>query len=718
MNPRSTVTQDFYGVDPECEYHQDYREGIYSQFAQVGFVLPVLLCLLPVIYQILFLLDYDLLPIPELLWNCLVYFAPTRLLDAIEEYQNPLGISAPALKHIPRTHAAKSEAIRRIMGLDTPGGVIASVTQASRRRLLILPGVNMLSATANGRPAGLGNWDNSCYQNSVLQGLASLDLLTDYLDSTKIGSSMMEEEMPGMEMADALKHLITTLQDPENNGKRIWTPATLKNMSSWQQQDAQEYFSKVFDEIDREIGNFVKTIPQGQGLKRNGSALQDTNTSGTTNSYRNPLEGLTAQRVGCMTCGYSEGLRMVPFNCLTVPLGKMHGHDIRECLDEVTNLEHIEGVNCPKCTLLKFERLLSILVKRSEASGDIDFNQKTRARLAAVNEALEEDDFEDKTLLEKCNIPVKSHVTVTKSRQAVIARPPKSLVLHVNRSVFNEMTGDLMKNYSEVQFPKHLDLGPWCLGSSWADASSVEKWNMDPGNTMVASSQRPSKITGLNYELRAVVTHYGQHENGHYICYRKHPRAIDLDDKDEEENPRPNQWWRLSDDDVVKVTEENVLGQGGVFMLFYDSIEPSTPMSLQEHLPQGSNVHMPPNETVSQESALRKFVDVLPPKTTASSQPQNFEELAHAVIVPLPENDHGDFSDDGIAPMDGGVTTATSVLEFDDDEDSAPNANPYHEEAYRPTQAIVVPPYIPQPGGKSQKDVKGMKGATGSLVMV
>ncbi len=35
----------------------------------------------------------------------------------------------------------------------------------------------------------------------------------------------------------------------------------------------------------------------------------------------------------------------------------------------------------------------------------------------------------------------------------------------------------------------------------------------------------PVKITGPIYELRAVVTHQGRHENGHFICYRKHARG-------------------------------------------------------------------------------------------------------------------------------------------------------------------------------------------------
>ncbi|KAK7539257.1 hypothetical protein IWX46DRAFT_207900 [Phyllosticta citricarpa] len=84
----------------------------------------------------------------------------------------------------------------------------------------------------------------------------------------------------------------------------------------------------------------------------------------------------------------------------------------------------------------------------------------------------------------------------------------------------------------------------------------------------------------LPYQLRAVVSHYGRHENGHYVCYRKHPfnttdfgtqKSADGADQPEEV------WWRLSDEDVSRVSKEDVLAQDGVFMLFYEAMPPPPP---------------------------------------------------------------------------------------------------------------------------------------------
>ncbi|SMN18776.1 similar to Saccharomyces cerevisiae YDL122W UBP1 Ubiquitin-specific protease that removes ubiquitin from ubiquitinated proteins [Maudiozyma saulgeensis] len=60
--------------------------------------------------------------------------------------------------------------------------------------------------------------------------------------------------------------------------------------------------------------------------------------------------------------------------------------------------------------------------------------------------------------------------------------------------------------------------------------------------------------TPLTYSLRAVIIHYGTHNYGHYIVFRKH-RGL---------------WWRISDETADVVEEEEVLSTPGVFMLFYE----------------------------------------------------------------------------------------------------------------------------------------------------
>lgn len=686
------LLQDLISDNHEYEYHQDFvnKDFLWPKFWSI--VISCAALALGILYTTVRFLNAPLLSPTELIWNCLVYIAPVRLLEYFEKRQTSENSANLALTSLPRTHAAKVQALRRLLGFDTPVGVLGTVAQAGRRRLSNLQGTRMALQGGDDRPAGLGNWDNSCYQNSVLQGLASLDSFSDYL-AYPCGSLLPEDAAAtDMKMANTLRNLIAELKDPSNNGKRLWTPATLKSMSSWQQQDAQEYFSKVLDEIDKEVSRAAAAAAARKplkGLEKDYEAPPQARSlrfelekqAASLTSIRNPLEGLLAQRVGCTRCGYSEGLSLIPFNCLTLPLGNAHSYDLSQCLDEYTKLEYIEGVECGKCTLLKTQKLLNIILERiKESDGDNKVKASTLARLETVNEALEDDDYEDKTLTQKCKIPSKNRTTTTKSRQAAIARPPKSLAVHINRSLFDEMTGELKKNYAEVSFPRRLDLGPWCLGSSGtSNETHYEEWLLDPGESMISSSRGPTRIQGPFYELRAVVTHYGRHENGHYICYKKHPIAHDTIN---EKNTLENQWWRLSDDDVTKVSEGTVSAQGGVFMLFYDCVEPASVRPSQ--LPK-----------------LEAEVNVAPATV----------KEAEVVVAPLlaDVSDVPSISDDGASSVRTSreQSITTSVSEVEDSE----------EREYKPTKPILIPPFM-QSSREAHKDANEERNLTGRIVMV
>ncbi|KAG5964500.1 hypothetical protein E4U56_002156 [Claviceps arundinis] len=575
------------------------------------------------------------------IWDLIVLATPIPLLSAADNWLNP----SATPKSPPDTHAAKSEVLQRIMGLNRTGGMMESVFQARSRALSVTGSVLGLKVDPE-RPAGLGNRDNSCYQNSILQGLASLPSFHRYLSACV---QTIDAPLKANDVAHTLRALISDLNDVCNNGRTIWTPSLLKCMSTWTQQDAQEYFSKVLDDIDKSVARAVESKRRQTGLesdkiKDDATASQHSDDSGyqsaspsaeclAKRALRNPLEGLLAQRVACVQCGYSEGLSMIPFNCLTLSLGlDKHHHDLYERLDAYSKVEVIEDVECPKCTLLMAQKFLVKLLEKLKENGSTTEQMKESVRrLMAVELALEEDHFDDKTIKEECKISSQCKVSTTKTKQIVIARPPQSLAIHVNRSVFDPRTFDMMKNSAPLSFPQTLDLGPWCLGSaedvqnrlSGKSGAGEERWQLDPESSMIAGDLNPSRLAGPIYELRAAVTHYGRHENGHYICYRRYPEADapfeettqasipdevtdndgdDDDDDDNDENsdnekkksspaqdqkpqvqtsPRSNRgWWRLSDHNVSEIEEESVLSLSpGVFMLFYECVDPT--MSLQ-----------------------------------------------------------------------------------------------------------------------------------------
>ncbi|KAI8714531.1 USP domain-containing protein [Fusarium sp. LHS14.1] len=601
-----------------------HRESTWDKVTQPSILLSVLIVAVTVGYNF-YATSSTLREWLQLLgrcfWDALVAIVPERLLDVFDTPNTSTSNStSKSMLHDDKSaHAAKSERLRRVMGLDSSRGMMASVFQVRNRALSMTGGVLGLKLDGD-HPPGLGNMDNSCYQNSILQGLSALKPLPDYLSACLEAS---DNEDIDRDVAQTLRTLINDLNDVSNYGRTLWTPGVLKSMSTWTQQDAQEYFSKILDDVDKSVAKALKIAqPRNPGLAAkvekddtaasehsDDSGYQSLSSSGTLDNKlpRNPLEGLLAQRVACIQCGHSDGLSMIPFTCLTLSLGlDKNRHDLYERLDAYSKVEAIENVECAKCTLLKAQRLLSTLVERLREAGKTDEQlAEPMRRLEAVELALEEDDFEEKTLTEKCKISQQSKVSTTKTKQIVVARPPQSLAIHMQRSVFDPSTFNMMKNSAPVNYPMTLDLGPWCLGSTGepiptsdpdATVEDGEKWTSDPRKSMIAGDLGESRLTGPIYELRAVVTHYGRHENGHYICYRKYPRhspptkAVDEassepGDQVEEvstkvqpkEGGEPEMdWWRLSDHNVSMVSEETVLSLSpGVFMLFYDCVDPT-----------------------------------------------------------------------------------------------------------------------------------------------
>lgn len=491
-------------------------------------------------------------------------------------------------------------------------------------------------------PAGLGNWDNSCYQNSVIQGLASLPSLRNYLDYTTEDTEHFGADSTNM----ALLEMIDKLHNPEHKGQHFWVKGILKSMSTWQQQDAQEYYSKIMDALDKEVQKAAKKNSQSdehaekpqddmqaEATEQSKETQQSENPSSSTYEREispNPLDGLLAQRVGCINCGYTEGLSMIPFNCITVPLGRAYHFDVRDCLDEYMKLEYIEGVECAKCTLLRLKNALAGLVGLATTP-----ESKYALKLQAVEEALEENKLDDKTL-ETFGISKKNYKQTTKSRQAVIARAPKALVLHVNRSIFDEMTGAQLKNSASVSYPPVLDLGNWCLGSQPSesqkpDAEVEERWPKDPNVSMIATDDELMTTSPFQYRLRATITHFGSHGSGHYVCFRQQTPSVtstvESSDSEDADDPKKksDSWWRFSDESVREVSEEMALNQGGVFMLFYERIDPNAE---------------PPLEAEPIVATLPVTSEDLPPLPTEYMEiGLSSDDLESAAVIALPESE-------------------------------------------------------------------------------
>ena len=511
----------------------------------------------------------------RLIWEALVSITPARLIYVVEyamiKYKWVPGEEPSFRPEDFGDRHAKVTALQRLLRIED------GQFTATFHRVRALSGIDkVLRGTDTSQPSGLGNWDNSCYQNSVLQGLSSLPAFGTFVSDNVDGMKEKDDSPTHHALEDIMKQLNAT----ENHAGTLWTPSALKSMDSWQQQDAQEYFSKLIDTLDEELSKSVKRKSPKFGLETVAQTPRWTDLKSLPSS--NPLEGLLAQRVACKRCGHAEGLSLMPFNCLTINMGPQNEYDLEELLDEHTALEDIEGVECVKCTLLHSRSQLEQLLSKSVAFDNSDESSDTSeittiagSRLSVIRKVFEDDSFSDSGILRRCNISAKNQISSTKSKQIALARPPKNLVIHMNRSIFDDF-GNQRKNTAMVQFPPAFDLGRWCLGvkSSNANHKELEHWSMCSTESMLPMSEQELLNIPTFYELRCVVTHYGRHENGHYVAYGKRRCSHPCTDSEIGKTKAVDEQWYCFNDEIVSaVSEHDVLDRGNVFMLFYEAVE-------------------------------------------------------------------------------------------------------------------------------------------------
>lgn len=203
----------------------------------------------------------------------------------------------------------------------------------------------------------------------------------------------------------------------------------------------------------------------------------------------------------------------------------------------------------------------------------------------------------------------------------MFANPPKSLCFHLSRSVYHP-SGIVQKNHCNVKFPEYLDLAPYttngflnttdpmaALSSPPSNGPSTQQSrtsrtslvylrNMAAGHRYVhgrdglnvalvskdEDSQRPiqnalpslsyNPVRSIPYRLTAVIVHYGGHESGHFITYRrkKLPTGHDIRRplaEDGSTREPPTKFWRCSDEMIEEVDIDTVLASEA-YMLFYE----------------------------------------------------------------------------------------------------------------------------------------------------
>ncbi|KAI9300091.1 hypothetical protein BJ944DRAFT_244529, partial [Cunninghamella echinulata] len=197
---------------------------------------------------------------------------------------------------------------------------------------------------------------------------------------------------------------------------------------------------------------------------------------------RNPFTGLAASKISCMKCGYTAPIRHHTFDNISLTVPQTLSCTLESCLSTYTKMDILTDYQCRKCTLL---HTLELLTKSLESMDDSNGQRSIlENQIHRLNEALKnniETDLPDISL-------TPPQTTSCTSKQTMFANPPKSLCLHLSRSVYHP-SGYVQKNHCNVQFPEYLDLAPYSTNGFLNTQDPSASLSALPNPTTSTSSQ-------------------------------------------------------------------------------------------------------------------------------------------------------------------------------------------------------------------------------------
>ncbi|KAJ2784473.1 ubiquitin-specific protease ubp1 [Coemansia javaensis] len=266
---------------------------------------------------------------------------------------------------------------------------------------------------------GLVNTGNSCFFNSVLQALASAEYLHSYLVSTlehmDEANDAHDAATVSMPLTEALWETLTDLnavvgRDSAFQPFAVMAALGSSRLNDREQQDAQEAFQLISAALSEERLAFaalqtpsllradlgamlaqidarrphVFSVPRGlecvgsKGLSRVRALMKlatlagrpaegQSLTHGRREVLQNPFTGLTANRLSCVRCGYTEAVRHFAFDNVSLPLPLAATCTLDQALREYISLEELVDFQCRKCALGQTLRELIDELRRATA---------------------------------------------------------------------------------------------------------------------------------------------------------------------------------------------------------------------------------------------------------------------------------------------------------------------------------------------------------------
>ncbi|KAL1190291.1 Ubiquitin carboxyl-terminal hydrolase 27 [Cardamine amara subsp. amara] len=418
---------------------------------------------------------------------------------------------------------------------------------------------------------GLQNLGNNCFLNVILQALASCKDFRSFLEwviedarDTVTGG----EQFPlTFALSALLQELCIVGRRPSvSSPRKVMLALThyLRNFDLSNQQDAAEALLHLISSLQEELlvcyrpsqtsnlsdilfSHNLRMLVPSEGFH----GLMELKR--WHQHSRGPFNGILGSALMCQTCSSQISLEFQFFH--TLPLSPllhsggsniMFGCTLEGCLKKFLDAEKVENYFCQKCWHGAALKYLSVI---GATETDIE-----KLRICGGDDQC---DCKTSLLLERMPWSNSySHIL----KQLIISRLPKLLCIQVQRASLN-MFGESVKLSGHIAFPLVLDL-------SLFTPSSIGI-NIEEKIEMSSQYQKPeaSRNQGM-YRLVTVVEHFGRTGIGHYTVYRSVRVASQ---EEEEEDCEDVRWFSISDSEVGRVSESNVV-DAEASLLFYERL--------------------------------------------------------------------------------------------------------------------------------------------------